>query len=224
MSERTERRRYVDGSTVVTAAGTLVGATETAVRRLREVASSSRSNRTVASAVATLEDAVVGPTLENAVTASTLGSASRVVGRWGRRSFVYRWLTADPEPEVVVDLGDTRSVGWLIALCRRVRPGVDRVRERSRAARAYDSASSSVRSAPVRAGSLVVLVATLGHVAAASVGGGISPPAAVVATFVVAVAALGARVRASWADLSETRTAESLRRVVLPPPPEDDGE
>lgn len=48
---------------------------------------------------------------------SGLARASREGTEWARQSFLYRWLTADPEPNVVViDLRETVSVGPLIEL------------------------------------------------------------------------------------------------------------
>lgn len=52
---------------------------------------------------------------------SGLARASREGTEWARASFLYRWLTKEPEPDVVViDLRETLSVGPFIALLDRV--------------------------------------------------------------------------------------------------------
>jgi len=52
---------------------------------------------------------------------SGLARASRDGTEWARGSFLYRWLTAEPEPDVVViDLRETLSVGPFITVLDRV--------------------------------------------------------------------------------------------------------
>lgn len=50
-----------------------------------------------------------------------LGHVGETVGRWVRGSWLYGWLTAEPDPEViVVDLRETWTVGPVIAALDRV--------------------------------------------------------------------------------------------------------
>jgi len=59
--------------------------------------------------------AVVG--LGNAARSSSLARFTRRVGGFTQNSFLYRWLTKEPEPEVIViDLRETWTVGPIVAL------------------------------------------------------------------------------------------------------------
>lgn len=52
---------------------------------------------------------------------SELARASREGTEWANGSFLYRWLTAEPEPDVVViDLRETLSIGPIVDLLDRV--------------------------------------------------------------------------------------------------------
>lgn len=86
-----------------------------AVRRTRnvpEAAGAWAQNATVTSKLAVFS---------RAADESGLARASREGTDWARESFLYRWLTAEPEPDVVViDLRETLSVGPIIALLDRV--------------------------------------------------------------------------------------------------------
>ncbi|WP_435176503.1 hypothetical protein [Halorussus sp. AFM4] len=75
--------------------------------------------------------------LAAAVDTSALAKGGRAVMGWLRQSFLYRWLTKEPEPDVIViDLRETYTVGPLIALLDRLVPTVDRMWRGSLAARA----------------------------------------------------------------------------------------
>jgi hypothetical protein len=59
--------------------------------------------------------------VSRAVEHSGVARASREGGEWATHSLLYRWLTAEPEPDVVViDLRETLSVGPVIELLDRV--------------------------------------------------------------------------------------------------------
>jgi len=52
-------------------------------------------------------------------------SVARTAGRWVRGSWLYQWLTAEPDPEVIViDLRETYTVGPFVRLLDRVVPPV----------------------------------------------------------------------------------------------------
>ncbi len=59
--------------------------------------------------------------LSQAVEHSGIARAGREGGDWAAHSFLYRWLTTEPEPDVVViDLRETLSAGPVIWLLDRV--------------------------------------------------------------------------------------------------------
>ena len=65
--------------------------------------------------------------LRTAANTSALANAGRAVTDWLRQSFLYRWLTTEPDPDVIViDLRETYTMGPVIALLDRFVPTVDR--------------------------------------------------------------------------------------------------
>lgn len=75
------------------------------------------------SRVVTVLDSVLGTARRWIDGAGTLGAAETAGSRFAvlaRRSWLYRWLTAEPEPEVVViDLRETYTVGPMLAVLDR---------------------------------------------------------------------------------------------------------
>ena len=137
--------------------------------------------------------------------------AERVV----RASLLYRWLTNEPDPEVIViDLRETWSVGPVIALVDWLVARLVPVAERSRVRQVVHAVGTRLRAAPVRVGGAVVL----GMGVVWAVVGGVSIGVLVV----LALGALALREDRSWAALAETRVAGWLRAALAPPePPEE---
>lgn len=139
-----------------------------------------------------------------------------------RGSWLYRWLTADPEPSVVViDLRETWTVGPLLRVLDRLGTVLaDRWRG-SRAERVADRLRARVRRAPVATASAlaaVLLVASL----TATLADGSSRVALAGHLFLLAVALLGIRERRSWAALRQTRPVRLVAAVLAPPEPPDE--
>jgi hypothetical protein len=203
MIDRQKWRRYAAGSV-------LVGATRSVLSRVLAAIASSPPARGAAAAA---------ETLDAAAETSTLSNWSRTFGRWARRSVLFRSLTTEPDPAVVVvDLRETATVGWLATLLDRIGPAVSRARSRSRAERALEACSSAIREAPVRVVSLVVAAATVGFVAVAGAAGRLSVPVVVTAASLLVAAALGTTVRTPWERLADARTVGLLRTALAPPP------
>lgn len=109
------------GSTVVRGARRAFGQSSVvervrgAIRRAKAVPGS--TDAWVRNASVTTKLAVFG----RAADESGVARASREGTDWARASFLYRWSTKEPEPDVVViDLRETLSVGPIIALLDRV--------------------------------------------------------------------------------------------------------
>lgn len=67
--------------------------------------------------------ASVGSSLERGYEASRLSAAAATLSTWVRNSWLYGWLTAEPEPDVIViDLRETRTIGPVISVLDRVVP------------------------------------------------------------------------------------------------------
>ena len=97
----------------------------------------------------------VGASLSRGYEASRLSAAGATLSTWVRNSWLYGWLTAEPEPDVIViDLRETRTIGPVIGVLDRIVPrAATAAREStvwSLSERAYGAA------APPLAGSRVV--------------------------------------------------------------------
>lgn len=124
----TESHRIADGSTLVRAIHTIA----TQLRAWVAASWLARASAGVASGLATTADA------------SLLAEGVRTNVYWTRNSFLYRWLTKEPDPAVVViDLRETYTVGAVIALLDRLAPTVERAWRESGAFRLVEEVRTS---------------------------------------------------------------------------------
>lgn len=94
---------------------------ETTRRRLRTALEESRLQAALAAAAGTSRILAVSSTLSRAVAHARVISGLQTVRRCGRHSFLYRWLTAEPDPNIVViDLRKTYTVGPVISTLDRL--------------------------------------------------------------------------------------------------------
>ena len=133
-------------------------------------------------------------------------------------SWLYRWLTSEPEPDVIViDLRETRSVGPAIAATERVGRTLAAGLPTSWLGDRLRGLGLAVRERPIRIASLAALgalAATLPLVVAAG-----TPALAVAYLAGAGLAALGTRSRRSLAELRETRAWGLLAAAFEPPEP-----
>jgi hypothetical protein len=124
----TESQRVADGSLLVALA-------HAATTQLRAWVAASW----LANASATL-----ATTLDAATRSSALAGALRTLADYTCHSFLYRWLTKEPEPDVVViDLRETYAVGPLIALLDRLAPTLERTWRVSRTDHLFEALQKS---------------------------------------------------------------------------------
>lgn len=78
--------------------------------------------RTMLAAAADTSRTLAAPSLLGRAAAHARVTRSlRTVKRWGGYSFLYRWLTKEPDPDVIViDLRETYTVGPIIAILDRI--------------------------------------------------------------------------------------------------------
>ncbi|RXK47418.1 hypothetical protein [Halorientalis pallida] len=182
-----------------------------AVVRVRETVAdwfaTSRTGQTLTAVVDRFETAAAGSTTRGVI--ATLGD-------WVRASWSYRWLTAEPDPDViVVDLRETYTIGPIIRVLDRV---VDPIAD------AWDGSSAqatadSVVDAPVRALGIVAVVAVLVETALSLVLGNLGQSGLLVRAILFGFATLATQVPLSASELAETRTGRLLRAVLEPPEP-----
>ncbi len=157
------------------------------------------------------------------VAGSTIVAAGRAAGRrvaaWVRGSAIYRWLTAEPDPDVIViDLRETWTVGPFLVVLDRVIDALVAAANGSRLVAVGLAGVDAVRAAPLRVGGLGAAVIGL-LVAVRGVLGG---PAIAPLALGVAVAAGGLvamRDDRDWETLRETRPVELAIAALEPPEP-----
>ncbi|OYR59033.1 hypothetical protein [Halorubrum halodurans] len=167
-------------------------------------------------------------------TLSRMGSGSLVLDRARsagervaaavRASWLYRWLTAEPDPDVIViDLRETWTVGPFLRILDRVLDLLIGAVEGSIVATAAATAVERTRETPLRvAGALAVGAGSIAFLAAVA-GDAVSRTLLAGALVLYAVGFVAMRDRRSWSELRDTRPVELLIRALEPPaPPETD--
>jgi hypothetical protein len=151
--------------------------------------------------------------------------ATRLAARTRRvvtASVLYRWLTAEPDPEVVViDLRETSTVGPLVAALDRVVGRLDDATTDARTTALARGLHGEVRAAPVRLVGVVVAVACALALLAGSALGTLAPLHAVVLAVLALAGLAGTRVTASWTDLVDSRVGRLAVAALDPPSPDE---
>ena len=150
---------------------------------------------------------------------SVLRFASTRGGSWVRQSALYQWLTAEPDPDVIViDLRETWTVGpflavldWLIN--RLVGAAAD-----SRAVGVAQRGASATRAAPLRAAGLMFAVFGL-VVAGSGLLGSVSMTRLAVGIGLGVGGLVAMRDDRDWTTLRETRVVTLLIAALEPPEP-----
>ncbi len=138
-----------------------------------------------------------------------------------RNSRLSQWLTAEPEPEVIViDLRETYTVGPIIRVIDRAIPHLERAWRNSVAGRATRKTMQTSTDAPVRVASALVLGFLAARLALTWPIG--SQTALGVYAGLAALALVGLTVDWTLSELAESRVGHLIRAALEPPePPED---
>jgi hypothetical protein len=181
------------------------------------------------------ETSRVAATLERAVDNSRVVSSlcapfrqgSRPVraAQWSgdvvRDSYLVRWLTAEPEPDVVViDLRETWTIGPVIAVIDWLVPHGLRMWHGSTARRVLDRTATAFRNAPVRLTSVVVLGVVVARIVLSL--GSAGTVSLVAHLFVGALAIAGLRVDWTLEELKASKVGRLAAALFVPPKPPDD--
>ncbi|MFC5135838.1 MULTISPECIES: hypothetical protein [Haloferacaceae] len=143
-----------------------------------------------------------------------------------RASWLYRWLTAEPDPDVIViDLRETWTVGPFLRILDWIVGALVGAMEGSILASAAGTTVKRVHETPLRvAGGLAVGAGSVAFLAAVA-GDAVSRTLLAGALVLYVVGAAGLRDRRSWPELRDTRPVELLIRALEPPaPPEANDE
>ncbi|QHS16991.1 hypothetical protein GWK26_07430 [haloarchaeon 3A1-DGR] len=162
----------------------------------------------------------------DAATDSTLADGGRFLVRTTRRSWLFRWLTAEPEPEVIViDLRETWTVGPVIRLLDHLFDRLAGGVADSRVVALASVVHAELRAAPLRVAGVLAIGAGIATLGASAVGGGPTLGApTVLALALVAGGALALRDDRSWATLRESKPVELLVAALEPPEPPEPSE
>ena len=140
-----------------------------------------------------------------------------------RSSFIYRWLTAEPDPDVIViDLRETWTVGPIIALVDRLLAAFTESTQRSRVAEATPTVITAFRERPIRVVSLVAVVASLSVLFVGGITLSLSIVSTTLTTLLAMVALYGVGSERTLEELKETKTVQLLISVFEPPEPPSD--
>lgn len=170
-----------------------------------------------------------------ASSSAVVGGVSRLGSRITaviRESALFQWLTAEPEPDVIViDLRETWTVGPIIGLLDRVITALAAATADSRLVEGAERAVAHTRETPLRVAGGVVVGVGVALLAVGASGGDVSVPLVAAGILSCVSGAVAMRETRSVTELRETPAGETvarggalLVRLLEPPePPESSG-
>jgi hypothetical protein len=206
------------------ATGRSIDPSESAIGRAIERAADRLSRASADSAIIRTGRRTADRASEIAVD-STLADFGRFLAEATRNSWLFRWLTAEPDPEVIViDLRETWTVGPVLVLLDRILGRLGDAAADSWFASAAESAHAEFRAAPLRVLGLLALAVGLASavgvfVSAVVADGSIVGIRSVLALAVAAAGTIALRDDRTWSELRETRPVELLVAALEPPEP-----
>jgi predicted membrane protein len=224
-------RRLTDSSYVLAELHSVTGLLHQSWYRSSTGAGATRglaaSNRYLSSSVAATAIQGIGSeviqTGRRTYESSLLSNLAAVTEDAIRASWLYRWLTAEPEPEVIViDLRETFSVGPVIALLDQLIRWLVPASHRSTLVGTAESVYEITKSAPVRVMSFVIGLAVLTNLVIAVAVSEPSQSGIIARIVLLSLAALGTRVSLTWGELVQTRFVQLLIAALEPPEPPDE--
>lgn len=160
--------------------------------------------------------------LDDAYRRSALGRSLDRLAAITRESYLFGWLTAEPDPDVItIDLRETWTVGPVIAVINWLAPHAARAWNESLVRTTAERTTTAFRAAPVKLTSVLLLGVLL--VQFVRSWNSASDTALAVRCFLTALALLGLRVDWTWEEL-EVSKAGRLAAALFDPPdlPEDE--
>jgi hypothetical protein len=138
-------------------------------------------------------------------------------------SFISRWLTAEPDPEVIViDLRETWTVGPIIALVDRLLAVFTESTQTSRVAEATHTVITAFRERPIRVVSLAVVAGSVSVLFVGGITRSLSIVSTTLTTLLAIVALYGVGSDRTLENLQETKAVQLLISVFEPPEPPSD--
>ena len=158
--------------------------------------------------------------LQRAADTSRLVAAGRVIGRWARQSSLYRWLTREPDPEVIViDLRETYTVGPIIGALDWTTAKLTPWWRASGLRRLCAGAADRFRERPIRSLGVVVMAVVAVRLVVGVGAGNLSGRTVALSLALFGAGAVATRSNHSTADIRDTRGYELLAAALEPPEP-----
>lgn len=166
--------------------------------------------------------ATTGSDSSGLATGSVLLGLLAGLQRWITGSWLYRWLTAEPDPDVIViDLRETWLVGPVLQGLDRVIGGLTTIGGGSGLASLAGRGHRLVVARPVQLASAVLGGVVLVLVTAMVATGTLSVLLLGVVVVLTICVVIGSRLSWPWAEVRETRLVRALIAAFEPPEPPD---
>ena len=155
--------------------------------------------------------------------ASALRTAGSRASSWVRHSALYQWLTAEPDPEVIViDLRETWTVGPVLQILDWIIDRLVDAADDSRVVSFVQRGAVATRAAPLRV--LGLLIALFGIVVAGSgLLGGVATARLAAGGGLAVLGLIAMQDDRDWATLRETRPVALTIAALEPPEPPASG-
>jgi len=164
----------------------------------------------------------LGRRVSDAVDNSVLAGVFRTLHRWVRNSWLYRWLTTEPDSQaVVIDLRETYTVGPVLAVFDRLIGMVTRRRENTATRSFFHRTGQEARSHPVRSASFFLVGVLLAELVVSTLAGALSGIGVVIRGVFFVLALAGTRVTTPWEHLRTARAIRILKAALESPEPPD---
>ncbi|MFD1640918.1 hypothetical protein [Halohasta litorea] len=135
-------------------------------------------------------------------------------------SFIYRWLTAKPEPEVIViDLRETWTVGPVIELIDRLLEELTQSAQTSTLMSGVHNGVTAFQERPVNVVSFGVIASALGVLLVGGLTQSLSIVSTVVAILMALVGLFGLGSQRTLRDIQETKAVQLIISAFEPPEP-----
>ena len=158
--------------------------------------------------------------IEAALEESRLRDFGDTITSYVRASFCYQWLTAEPDPDVIViDLRETYTVGPFIRLLDAVIDELETGYTNSKAEHTISRITTAIQAQPIRLLGIVGLACVPLSLLTLTLAGSISTMLFAAHLVVSALSAAALRSTHSLADLLESRPAKLLAAALEPPEP-----
>lgn len=163
-----------------------------------------------------LDDSMVVELARRAV-----GSGHRLT-TYVRNAWLYQWLTAEPEPEVIViDLRKTWTVGPFIRMLDSLLDTLVSWSGSSSFGSGIQWSIGKLRAAPLRVGGFIIATLAAGLLLGFFALDMVTTPRGIVLGAFLIIGVVGTRFQQSWSELQETRVVQLLVAAFEPPEPPD---